>query len=149
MATRDSVRSEYIQALPTLSQASDLIGIDPSGMTRAVKRLGLEPIAWGGREKHLAVTDLLRVASHAQRASLEEVAGALLEWAEHEHPTQVERLSSDIDDFFASLPEPQARERDAFVAELRAALPKPWAARAEEIWRAHLEDSPAQASQTK
>lgn len=149
MATRDSVRSEYVQALPTLTEAAKLIGLDPSGVTRAIQRLGIEPLPWGGREKHLAVADLLRVAVHARRASLEEVAGALLDWAEQEHPTQVETLTSDIDAFFRSLPEPQAQEPEAFVAELHAALPKRWATRAEEIWRAHLEGSPAQSSQTK
>jgi hypothetical protein len=130
-------RSNYVRALPKLSDAAELIGLDPSGMTRAIQRLGIEPLRWGGRDKHLAIADVLTIAASAQRASLEEVAGSLLTWAEREHGEHVDLITAEIDAFFAALPAPAAREADAFVAELRAALPKRWADKAERIWREH------------
>ncbi len=142
-----ATRSEYVQALPKLGDAAELIGLDPSGITRAIQRLGIEPLPWGGRDKHLAVADVLRIAATVQRAALEEVAGDLLTWTEREHPEHVEAFAADIDAFFAALPAPVAREPSAFVAELRAALPKRWADKAEQIWREHVEHS-AQALKT-
>jgi hypothetical protein len=130
-------RSDYVRSLPTLSDAATLIGIDPSGVSRAVKRLGIEPLAWGNREKHLSVADVLRLAIHARRAALEEVGGGLLEWAEREHPTQVDAIRAEIDEFFAALPERKAAARDELIAELRAGLPREAAERAIEIYLGH------------
>lgn len=137
MAPTTTSRSDYIRALPKLSDVAELIGLDASGVTRAVKRLDIEPLRWGGRDKHLAIADVLTIAAGAQRASLEEVAGSLLDWAQREHPDHVEAFAAEIDAYFAALPAPKAQEPDAFVAELRAALPKRWAAKAEQIWREH------------
>jgi hypothetical protein len=146
MAHAPATQSEYVQALPKLSDAARMIGLDASGITRAIQRLEIEPLRWGGRDKHLAITDLLRIAATAQRASLEEVAGNLLTWIEEEHPEHVDAFAAELDAFFAALPAPAPREPDAFVAELRAALPKRWAAEAERIWREHA--AGAQASKT-
>lgn len=146
MAHAPATRSEYVQALPKLSDAAQMIGLDASGITRATQRLEIEPLPWGGRDKHLAIPDVLRIAASAQRASLEEVAGNLLTWAEHEHADHFDGFTAEIDAFFSSLPEPAASEPDVFVAELRAALPKRWAAKAEQIWREH--EASAQASNT-
>lgn len=137
MAHAPTTRSDYVQALPKLSDAAELIGLDPSGITRAIQRLDIEPLPWGGRQKHLAIADLLTIARDAQRASLEEVAGDLLTWAEQAHPEHVDAFTAEIDAFFAALPAPAPQELEAFVTELRAALPKRWAAKAEEIWREH------------
>ena len=46
-------------------------------------------------------------------------------------------FKAEIDAFFAAAPEPQTRSDETFIAELRAALPEPWAERAEAIYRAH------------
>jgi hypothetical protein len=136
-ALADIPRAEYIRSLPTLSQAAGFIGLDTGGMTRAVRALGIEPQRWGRRDKHLEIADVLRIARVAQRASLEEVAGNILEWTEQGHPDALERTTGEIDGFFAQLPEPTATPADEFVAELRAALPRRWADKAEHIWRAH------------
>ena len=127
-------RAEYVRSLPTFAEAATLIGVDPSGISRAVKRLGIEPLPWGNREKHLAVSDVLQIAVHAQRFALEEVGGRLLDWAEREHADQAETIRVEIDAFFAGLPEPEATPRDQFIAELRAALPPAAAERAIEIY---------------
>ncbi len=130
-------RSDRLRSLPTLSQAAGFIGLDTGGMSRAVRTLGLEPQRWGRRDKHLAVAQVLQVAGVAQRASLEEVAGSILEWTEQNHPDTLEQTTAEIDAFFAALPPPTATPADEFVAQLRAALPPRWADKAEEIWRAH------------
>jgi hypothetical protein len=127
-------RAEHVRALPTLAEAASLIGLDPSGVSRAVKRHGIEPLPWGNREKHLPVADVLRIAIHANRLALEEVGGGLLEWAEREHPEQAEAIQADIDAFFASLPEPKPTPGDQLIAELRAGLPPEAADRAIEIY---------------
>jgi hypothetical protein len=123
MSTRVTPRANYVRSLPTFAVAADLIGIDASGISRAVKRLGIEPVAWGNREKHLEVADVFRIAIHAKRAALEEVGGGLLDWAEREHPDQVEMVRAGIDAFFASLPEAKPADPDELIAELRAGLP--------------------------
>jgi hypothetical protein len=131
------MRGERVRSLPTLSQAARFIGLDTGGMSRMVRALGVEPLRWGRRDKHLEVAQVLRVARVAQRASLEEVAGSILEWTEREHPQALEQTTAEIDAFFAGLAAPVATPADEFVAELRAALPSRWADRAVEIWRAH------------
>jgi hypothetical protein len=130
-------RAGRVRSLPTLSQAAEFIGLDTGGMSRTVRALGIEPQAWGRRDKHLEVAQVLQIARVAQRASLEEVAGSILEWTERNHPDALKRTTAEIDAFFAELPPPLATPADEFVAELRAALPPKWADKAEEIWRAH------------
>ena len=130
-------RADRVRSLPTLSQAAGFIGLDPGGMSRAVRALGIEPQRWGRRDKHLEVAQVLKIARVAQRASLEEVAGSVLEWTEQAHPEALDQTTAEIDAFFAELPPPTATPADEFVAELRAALPPQWADKAEAIWRAH------------
>jgi hypothetical protein len=130
-------RADRVRSLPTLSQAAGFIGLDTGGMSRAVRALGIEPQRWGRRDKHLEVAQVLKVAAVAQRASLEEVAGSILEWTEQAHPEALDQTTAEIDAFFAELPPPTATPADEFVAELRAALPPQWADKAEAIWRAH------------
>jgi hypothetical protein len=125
-----------VRSLPTLSQAAAFIGLDTGGMSRAVRAVGVEPQRWGRRDKHLEVAQVLEIARAAQRASLEEVAGSILEWTEQNHPDALKQTTEEIDAFFAELPPPKATSADDFVAELRAALPPQWADKAEEIWRA-------------
>jgi hypothetical protein len=127
-------RAEHVRALPTFAEAASLIGLDPSGVSRLVKKLGIEPLPWGNREKHLAVADVLRIAIHANRLALEEVGGELFEWAQQEHPDQAGEIRAEIDAFLASLPEPEPTPRDQFIAELRAGLPPEAAERAIEIY---------------
>src|SRR5918996_4183037 len=100
MAHAPATRSEYVQALPKLGDAARMIGLDASGITRAIRRLEIQPLRWGGRDKHLEISDVLRIAATAQRASLEEVAGNLLTWAEQEHPEHVDTFAAELDAFF-------------------------------------------------
>jgi hypothetical protein len=132
-------RTEQVRTLPTLSQAAGFIGMDTGGMSRIVRSLGIEPQRWGRRDKHLTAAQVLQIARVTQRASLEEVAGNILEWTEQNHPDAVQRTSAEIDAFFAELPAPTATPADEFIAELHTALPPRWAKKAEAIWRAHAD----------
>jgi hypothetical protein len=58
---------------------------------------------WGRRDKHLEVAQVLQIARVAQRASLEKVAGSILEWTEQNHPDALKRTTAEIDAFFAAL----------------------------------------------
>jgi hypothetical protein len=142
MATLDNTTSaDYVRALPTLSRAAELIDISPAGITRGIAELGIEPLPWGRREKHLAVADLLRLAVHLRRASVEEVAGGLLETVEREAPGQVAAVGAEVDRFVSALPARRASEPDVFLVELRDALPKHYAKQAEAIYLRHAESS--------
>jgi hypothetical protein len=101
----------------------------------------LHSFPWGRREKHLGVEDLLRLAAHLRRASVEEVAGGLLEGVERDHPGQAEAISAGIERFFDSLPPRRAEQPDRFVAELREALPERYAGQAEAIYLRHAASS--------
>lgn len=136
-AIASQARTARVRSLPTLSQAAEFIGLDSGGMSRIVRSLGIEPLAWGRRDKHLEAAQVLQIARVAQRASLEEVAGCILEWTERNHPVALERARAEIDRFFAQLPSVTATPAEQFVAELHATLPERWARKAEEIWRAH------------
>jgi len=127
-------RAEHVRALPTFAETAALLGVAPSGISRAVKRLRIEPLPWGNREKHLAVADVFRIAIDARRFALEEVGGRLVDWAEREKPDQAEAIRAEVDAFFAALPEPEPTPREEFLAELRAGLPPEAAERAIEIY---------------
>ena len=139
--TQTSARADVVRTLPTYLQAAELIEIHPSGITRAVAKLGIEPELWGGVEKHLKVVDVLRIAAQARRASVEEVAGGLLERAADDSPRQV-AIRAEIDRYFAEVHKPaQASSQDSFLAELREALPGKYAKQAERIYRRYVESS--------
>ncbi len=140
-ATQTSARAEVVRTLPTYQEAAELIEIHPSGITRAVAKLGIVPQLWGGVEKHLRVVDVLRIAAQARRASVEEVAGGLLERAADDPPRQV-AIRAEIDRYFAEVRQPaQASSQDSFLAELREALPGKYAKQAERIYRRYVESS--------
>ncbi|HEY8945437.1 MAG TPA: hypothetical protein VIM73_14300 [Polyangiaceae bacterium] len=138
MATIDTTTpSDYVRALPKLSQAAELIDTSPAGITRGIEALGIEPLRWGRKEKHLAVADLLRLAVHLQRASVEEVAGGLLELVEQKAPDHLSAVSGEVDNFFDALPARRAVDSEGFLRDLRDELPKKYADRAEAIYNRH------------
>jgi hypothetical protein len=136
-----TARADVVRTLPTYQEAADLIEIHPSGITRAVTRLGIEPELWGGTEKHLRVVDVLRIAAQARRASVEEVTGELLERASRD-PRQQEAVRAELDRYFAEVHQPaQPSAQDSFLAELHEALPGKYAKQAERIYRRYVESS--------
>jgi hypothetical protein len=141
MAAVKSRPVPYVRALATLSRAAALIDVSPAGITRGIDELGVEPIPWGRREKHLSVEDLLRLAVHLQRASVEEVAGGLLEEVERDFPGQIEAVSGDVDRFFDSLPPRRPSSRDEFLGELHDSLPPKYAKQAEAIYLRYADSS--------
>jgi hypothetical protein len=139
--TRTSARADVVRTLPTYQEAAELMEIHPSGITRAVARLGIVPQPWGGIEKHLRVIDVLRIAAQARRASVEEVAGGLLERASDD-PHRQEAVRAEIDRYFAEVRQPeQPASQESFLAELREALPGKYAKQAERIYRRYVESS--------
>src|ERR1700685_1902640 len=105
-------RADRVRSLPTLSQAAGFIGLDTGGMSRAVRALGVEPQPWGRRDKHLEVAQVLQIARAAQRASLEEVAGSILEWTEQNHPDALKQTTAETDPVFPWLSSSTATPRD-------------------------------------
>lgn len=118
MATvRTSARADVVRTLPTYHEAAQLIDVHPSGITRAVAKLGIVPELWGGTEKHLRTVDVLRIAAQARRASVEEVAGALLARAAKDSELQ-RSVKAEIDRYFAEIDRPEPTHLD--LAGLRA-----------------------------
>ncbi len=78
---------------------------------------------------------------HLQRASVEEVAGGLVEDVEHQYPEQLGTVNAEIDRFFGALPPRRPGRPEDFLAELHDALPKRYAQRAEAIYRRHATSS--------
>lgn len=141
MVTQTSPRADVVRTLPTYQEAAELIEVHPSGITRAVAKLGIQPELWGGIEKHLQVVDVLRIAGQARRASVEEVAGGLLERASGD-PAQRDAVQSELDRYFAEIQQPaQVSPQEAFLAELHEALPGKYAKQAERIYRRYVESS--------
>jgi hypothetical protein len=103
-------RAGYVAALPTFAQSAAMIGIHPSGIGRAAKRLGIEPVRWGNRDKHLSVADLMRLAEDAHRETVQTVASRLLEQVAREHPDHAAAIRADLDAFTSELapPHPEA-----------------------------------------
>lgn len=95
----------------------------------------------GHREKHLSVEDLLRLAAHLRRASVEEVAGELQEGRRARASEQVEAINAGIERFFDSLPTRSAEQPNRFVAELHEALPERYVKQAETIYLRHAASS--------
>lgn len=140
MATSTRPRIEYLQALPTYAQAASMIEIDPTGIGRAVAKLGITPLAWGGREKRLQIVDVLRIAQRARRASVDEVAGSLMDAAERDHPELVEQIDREIAHYFDEI-HPQPDVPGGFLQEMRAALPPEHAQTVERIYRRYATSS--------
>jgi len=140
-AAQTSARADVVRTLPTYQEAAELIEVHPSGITRAVAKLGIVPQLWGGTEKHLAVVDVLRIAAQARRASVEEVAGGLLERTSDD-PARQEAVRAEIDRYFAEAHRSvQPASQNSFLAELREALPGKYARQAERIYRRYAESS--------
>jgi hypothetical protein len=141
MAVQTSPRVDAVRTLPTYQQAAELIEIHPSGITRAVAKLGIVPQLWGGVEKHLHVVDVLRIAAQARRASVEEVAGGLLELAADD-PARQEAVRAEIDRYFAEIHHAaRPSSPDSFLAELHESLPGKYAKQAERIYRRYAASS--------
>jgi len=134
----------HAKALPTFRQAARIIDIHPSGITRLVQRLGIQPVEWGNRDKRLRVGDVLTIAVSAKRAALEEVADGLIALAEAEQPDRVADVEAEIERFFAALPLPEPSPTGDVIADLRKELPPKWADRAIAIYQRYLPAGDAQ-----
>lgn len=140
MATSPAIpRTDLRRVLPSFRKAAALIDVHPSFITRAVRDLDITPVEWGRRERYLQIADVLRIAAHARRNAIEEVAGGLVELAEDNDPELVGWVTSEAERFLASLPTPQPEQSEIFLADLHRELPQPWADRAEAIYRRHLD----------
>lgn len=130
---------DFRRALPTFKQAAALIEIDATGIGRAVRRLELTPVKWGGREKRLQVVDLLRIAAHARRATVNEVAAGLLNLVSSSHPDMVDDIRREVDRYFAEVhSKPNAQPADEFLAEVASALPGEHAETVAKIYRRYI-----------
>ena len=67
-------------------------------------------------QRSLTITEVLEIASSGRGACLEEVAGAILEWAEEEQPDILLEATQEIDAFFATLPDPKAIEEGTIIS---------------------------------
>lgn len=113
--------------------------IDATCIGRAVKRFELTPVEWGGREKRLQVVDLLAIAAHARRATVNGVAAGLLDLVSSSHPDLVDDVRREIDRYLAEIHgKPNVQPADEFLAEVASPLPAEHAETVAKIYRRYI-----------
>jgi hypothetical protein len=114
-------RDRSLAGYPSLSAAAVMIGVATSTVSR---RGDLDVTDRGARDRVLAAAEVLRLAAIYRKRSLNEVAGALIAYAEQRAPQEAERIEREVEAFFAdrSSDAPQRRSTE-LLDELRAHLP--------------------------
>ena len=135
-----TINTQQVRALPTFTQAAEMIEIDPTGIGRAVAKLGISSREWGGREKRLEIVDVLRIAAKARRASVDEVAQMLLDATESEHPEALAYVEAETERYYDEI-RGDAQEENQFLDEIQTALPAKHAKTVEKIYKRYLDNS--------
>jgi hypothetical protein len=121
--TRTNVTPSLVHAWPNQTEASGLLGVEPSTLLR--RNLPYEE--FGSREKRFAPRVVLSEALYYKRVPVQEVAAGLYEIA-LDHATKVEarEIAREADAFLIEHQELRAKEltRAEFLAEARRSLPR-------------------------
>lgn len=114
-------RDRSLAGYPSLSAAASMIGVATSTLSR---RGDLDVTDRGARDRVLAPREVLRLAAIYRKRSLNEVAGALIEYAELRAPAEAARIENEVEAFFADrVSGDSPRQGDDLLEELRAHLP--------------------------
>lgn len=90
-------RAESLRALPNLSDASRMLGVSRSTLSR---RTDLRRDTRGDRDIVLDAAEVMRLATIYRERSLNDVAQHLLDHASETEPAEVPRIESEIAAFF-------------------------------------------------
>src|ERR1039458_5291668 len=90
----------YYVLLP-LSYAGKFTELSPAEMRKVARTLQIKLKKEDYEGENLRITEVLQITRVARGASLEEVAGNVLEWAEKNHSHAVGRVRTEMDEFFA------------------------------------------------
>ncbi len=113
-------RAESLQAYPNITMAATMLGVSPATVSR---RKDLVRERRGERELALAPVEVMRLAAIYRKRSLNEVAQALVDYAEQHALEQVEKVEEEIENFIAARREPPA-DRQEFLASAKQLLPR-------------------------
>lgn len=108
-----------LTAYPTLTKAAQIVGVSPSTLSR---RNDVETRAMGNRDQRVPVREVLRLVRFFGRRSINEAAAELIEYAQVNSPSDVDRVEEEVEAFFAQLDSP-APSASAFLEQAKVLLP--------------------------
>ncbi len=108
-------------AYPTLSEAATMVGVRPATLSRLPD---LEYIKAGGRDHRIPPAEVIRLAQHFRRRSIDEVAFDLVEYCQAHAPAAEGAVAMDVDEavtaIYRAAPKPSI---EAFLRDARRYLP--------------------------
>jgi hypothetical protein len=108
-------------AYPTLSEAATMVGVRPATLSRLPD---LEYIKAGGRDHRIPAVEVIRLAQHYRRRSIDEVAFDLVAYTQAHAPAVEAAVATEVDEAVAAMyrgtPNPST---EAFLRDARRYLP--------------------------
>lgn len=108
-------------AYPTLRDAAAILAVAPSTLSR---QRDLAYVPAGGRDHRIPAAEVIRLAQHFRRRSLDEVAYELVDYCETHAPAMSAAVDAEVDGAvaaaYASAPAPSV---EGFLREARRLLP--------------------------
>jgi hypothetical protein len=108
-------------AYPTLTGAAEMVGVAPPTLSRLSD---LVYIRAGGRDHRIPAAEVLRLARHFQRRSIDEVAFDLVAYCEAHAPNLTEAVAAEVDEAVATFYQTASKpSMEAFLRDARRFLP--------------------------
>ncbi len=108
-------------AYPTLTDAAAIVGVAPPTLSRLPD---LVYIRAGGRDHRIPATEVLRLARHFRRRSIDEVAFDLVAYCEAHAPELAEAVAAEVDATVATLYQAASKPSiEMFLRDARRFLP--------------------------
>jgi hypothetical protein len=108
-------------AYPTLSEGAAMVGVKPATLSRL---RDLDYIKAGGRDHRIPAAEVIRLAQHFQRRSVDEVAFDLVAYCKAHAPDLEGAVAAEVDEAVAAIyqaaPKPSV---EAFLRDARRHLP--------------------------
>jgi hypothetical protein len=108
-------------AYPTLTEAAAMVGVKPPTLSRLPD---LKYIPAGGRDHRIPAAEVLRLAEHFGRRSIDEVGFDLVAYCHAQAPEMEEAVTAEVDNtvaaFYRAAPAPSI---EAFLRDARRFLP--------------------------
>lgn len=112
-------RAASLRAHPNISATAKMLGVAPSTLSR---RDDLPTESRGDRDRVLAPTEVLRLATVYRKRSLNDVAQGLIDLARESSPEDAGRVEDEVESFFEGQVV-STEEREEFLGKARRLLP--------------------------
>ncbi len=135
MLSADAPQPVPPHAYPTQSTAAAMLGVAESTLSRAIRRHGIAVQRVGDRDRRVAAGDVLRLNGVFRRTIAEELAGALVAYAEAHEPSAADAVLAEVRSGLDELPVAARIDRGELLEELRHILPANWYREVERVSR--------------